>query len=690
MTDVDNNDTTIVTFDPVVEIPGGFLTGFIIPDASDGDTLVIFTNRVGQSSKGPTDLEQLSDDNWTWMKDRWGGFDSTSLAMAVTVCPGKPYAWFNIDKDTICEGSSIQFTDKSRNTETTEWEWIFEGGDPATSTDQNPSVRYDNAGTYKVTLIAKNSFGNDTLIVDDLITVEPAAYGGAASATETSICEGETANLKVEGSSGNIQWQESSDNSSWSDISGETSTTYTSPALSSDKYYRIKATSGTVCPEEYSNIVHIIVKAKPTVTANASPGTSLCDGEELTLTGGGADSYTWDHGVTDGTAFTPSVGSIEYTVTGEKDGCSNTAKITVVVHKNPTAEAGNNQDINNNQTADLSGSATGGTSPYSYSWTPTGKIDGDAAQQNVTTIELTATTVFTLIVKDAHNCTANDDVTVNVTGGDLAINPSTDKTDNTICEGESLTISANVSGGSSPYTYTWSPSGSGASFSASPTSNTTYYVTVKDDDGTEKTGSVDVIVNPLPEDPTSVSATATEVCSGDEVTLSYSGGSGNTFNWYSASCGGTVESSAIVHPTATITYYGRWENSCGVSDCKNVTITIKEATAITTQPKDGTFCSGGSYTLSITATGSGTLHYQWKKGSTNVGTDASVYDATEEGTYTCEVSGDCGTVTSNSATVSLLSNPVITQTISDVNITEGETANFSITVSGDDLSYKNT
>ncbi len=687
MTDVGNDDTTIVTFDPPVTIPGDFFAGFLVPDPSDGDTLVIWTNYIGESPKGGTDVEQLENGNWNWMSDRWTGFDSTSLAMKATVCPGKPYAWFSIVDNHICEGSSVAFTDKSRNTETTEWEWLFEGGDPATSTEQNPLVRYDNAGTYKVRLIAKNSFGKDTLLVENLIEVDPAAYGGIVSSAVEEICEEETVALKVEGSSDDIQWQVSSDNSSWSDISSATLTNYTTPALTSDKYYRVKAESGAVCPEDYSNVVHIIIKAKPIVTANADPGTSLCSGQELTLTGGGADSYTWDHGVADGSAFTPAVGSVKYTVTGTKNGCTNTDEITVVVHNNPTAEAGDNQDINNNQTANLSGSATGGTSPYSYAWSPSAKIDDDFENKDVTTVNLTATTVFTVEVKDKFGCKGTDDVTINVVGGELAINPSTNKTDNTICEGEEITISANASGGTSPYVYTWSPSGSGDSFTVSPISNTTYNVTVKDDSGTEKTASINVVVNPLPEDPTSVSATITNICSGDEVTLSYTGGSGNTFNWYSESCGGTVENSAIVNPTATVTYYGRWENGCGVSSCESVEITVTEATAISVQPQNGGICDGDAYGLSVTAIGDN-LSYEWKKDGSDVGADDASYSATSAGSYMCIVTGTCGTVNSETVTVTESTSPTITQNPVDASIEAGQTATFSVTATSDNLSYQ--
>lgn len=79
--------------------------------------------------------------------------------------------------------------------------------------------------------------------------------------------------------------------------------------------------------------IQVTVNSAPTVTATASPSTTLCTGDQLTLTGGGASTYTWDNGVTDGVAFAANTpGSTVYTVTGtDTNGCTNTATATVNV-----------------------------------------------------------------------------------------------------------------------------------------------------------------------------------------------------------------------------------------------------------------------------------------------------------------------------------------------------------------------
>jgi PKD repeat protein len=49
-------------------------------------------------------------------------------------------------------GSSISFTDVSQGVRPTNWFWEFEGGIPATSTEENPVVTYPKPGDFRVTL----------------------------------------------------------------------------------------------------------------------------------------------------------------------------------------------------------------------------------------------------------------------------------------------------------------------------------------------------------------------------------------------------------------------------------------------------------------------------------------------------------------------------------------------------------
>ncbi len=86
------------------------------------------------------------------------------------VIPVPPVADFIADNTNIFEGNNVNFTDLSTGNPTS-WSWNFPGGTPATSTDQNPTVDYNTAGTYDVTLIATNDEGSDTETKLNYITV---------------------------------------------------------------------------------------------------------------------------------------------------------------------------------------------------------------------------------------------------------------------------------------------------------------------------------------------------------------------------------------------------------------------------------------------------------------------------------------------------------------------------------------
>ena len=79
---------------------------------------------------------------------------------------------FTADATNIIEGESVNFSDQSSGN-ILSWNWIFEGGDPATSTEQNPTVIYSTEGTYDVTLTISNEINPNTLVKQDYIEVSP-------------------------------------------------------------------------------------------------------------------------------------------------------------------------------------------------------------------------------------------------------------------------------------------------------------------------------------------------------------------------------------------------------------------------------------------------------------------------------------------------------------------------------------
>ncbi len=97
-------------------------------------------------------------------------------------------AAFTSNVSQVCNGGTVQFTDQSIGTPTA-WDWTFPGGNPATSTLQNPVVTYSTPGVYDVTLHVTKGTINSTVIIPGMITVEaPVTAIPAQPSGPTSIC----------------------------------------------------------------------------------------------------------------------------------------------------------------------------------------------------------------------------------------------------------------------------------------------------------------------------------------------------------------------------------------------------------------------------------------------------------------------------------------------------------------------
>jgi PKD repeat protein len=113
-----------------------------------------------------------------------------------------PTAAFTADDTNIQVGGSVHYTDQSTNTTT--WNWAFEGGTPATSTAQNPTVVYNSVGTYDVTLVAGDGTNTDNLTKTDYIDVNNNVVPNAAfTADDTSISTGGTVNYTNQSTNAN-------------------------------------------------------------------------------------------------------------------------------------------------------------------------------------------------------------------------------------------------------------------------------------------------------------------------------------------------------------------------------------------------------------------------------------------------------------------------------------------------------
>jgi hypothetical protein len=142
----------------------------------------------------------------------------------------------------------------------------------------------------------------------------------------------------------------------------------------------------------------------------------------------------------------------------------------------------------------------------------------------------------------------------------------------------------------------------------------------------------------------------------------FRGTSGNTANPVSGATASTLNTGNL---TATSTFWVRVSNSCGTANSPTITVNVGAACDLTigTQPANSDIRPGGKVTLSVAATGTGALTFQWFKGnsgdtSTPVGgattNSLSVGPLTATTKFWVRVTSPCGTLNSATATVTLL------------------------------------
>lgn len=113
---------------------------------------------------------------------------------------------FSADVTEIIEGESVHFTDLSTQNPTA-WSWSFPGGTPSSSNEQNPTVRYNTPGTYRVSLTVSNNNCEISKTKNNMIIVH-GTVNADFSANITAICEGQTITFHSEATNAtSLQWQ---------------------------------------------------------------------------------------------------------------------------------------------------------------------------------------------------------------------------------------------------------------------------------------------------------------------------------------------------------------------------------------------------------------------------------------------------------------------------------------------------
>ena len=284
----------------------------------------------------------------------------------------------------------------------------------------------------------------------------------------------------------------------------------------------------------------------------------------------------------------------------------------------PVANSGNDTTVNNGTILTLHGSATGGTGTLSWHWEPANLLVNPDVQ-NPTTVNMGASTTFSLTVTDGIGCHGYDNMMVTVVGGPLGVNTTADPSP--ICLGESCQLMAIPTGGSGNYTYTWSSNPPGFSSNISnplvyPVVTTSYSVQLFDGFSAVNS-SATVTVHPKP---VADAGSNVSIPYGTTTTLhgNASGGLGNyDFLWTSSPSGFYSAQTDPVTPNlnmTTIFTLTATDHSTGcASDPDDVIVTVT-GNALNVNPVAAmsAICWGKSTQLyALAGGGSGTYTFTW-------------------------------------------------------------------------------
>ena len=391
-----------------------------------------------------------------------------------------------------------------------------------------------------------------------------------------------------------------------------------------------------------------------------------------TATGGAANYiYTWSPGgLTGPTQNNLTAGTYTVNVT-DANNCPGSTTLTVTqpaaalsvsLAATPTNCGAN--------TGTVTASATGGTTAYTYAWTPNAGSGG--------TISNLAAGSYSVVATDAQGCTANGNATVNTNNGPSI---SVVNSSNVTCFGSSNgSATVTGTGGTGTLTYSWAPGGLTGATQTTLAPNT-YTVTVTDAGGCTNATTVNIT------SPTAITVTTSNITpancgvSNGSATIAVSGGTGTyTYNWLPTGGSGLTANNI---PAGVYTVNVQDQNGCTAS--ANVVLTNVGGPTVSISNSTNVSCFGGNNgSATVTATGGTTPYtYAW----TPSGGSGATATGLLSGTYTVVVTDASGCISSATATITAPNAITITETITNDDCANPGSGQISTVVSNGTSPY---
>lgn len=456
------------------------------------------------------------------------------------------------------------------------------------------------AGTYTVTVTDANSC---TATFSRILT-QPTAISATASSVAASCFGGNNGSLTINATGGTSPYSYNRGTGS------QSNSTFTGLAAGS---YTVTVTDANACTSTVSGTV----SAPSAISSTATTTNATCNGSnsgaiDLSVSGGTAPyTYNWTGGIS--TQDLTGIAASTYIVTiTDANACTSTLSRTITEPTAISPSATTNAATCGASNGAINLSVSGGTSPYTFDW------GNGITSQNRTGLSSGA---YTVTVSDVSGCTATLSATVSNLNGATA---QTSSTNVTCFGGSNGSITLNVSGGTTPYTFDW---GNGIT-TQNPSGLTAnnYTVTITDANGCISTQTATVTEPSTIDVSVSSSSIACFGNSTGSISLSVSGGTAPyTYNWGGGITTPDRTGLAAGTYTATIT---------DANTCTTVAAsTINQPSASISTSLSATPANGGSNGSAAATTNGGTAPYTylWSNGNTTAnptGLAAGTYSVT--------------------------------------------------------------
>jgi len=466
--------TVTVNTLPTATITAGSATSFcaggaVTLTASSGTGYTYQWRRDGTSISGATSTSYVANAAGTYtVVVTANGCSTTSSGISVSLI-GAPSATITPASGTsICSGSSV-----SLNANTgTGYTYVWRRNGTAISGASSSSYSATSAGSYTVTITSNGCTTTSSAVS---VTVGTAPSATITAGGSTTFCSGASVTLSANTGTGlTYQWRRNG-----TAITGGTSSNY---AATQAGTYTVVITSGGCSTTSAGTTV--TVNASPTASITANGATAFCSGGSVVLNAATGTGYTYGwrrngaviSGATASSYTASQAGS--YTVVVSASGCSATsAAVQVTVGSAPSAtiSAGGSTTFCGRRIGHVN--ANTGTG-LTYQWRRNGSsITGATASSYAAAQSGTYTVVVT-----SNGCSTTS------SGRVVTVNAAPSVT----CSVSGSTITTSVSGGTSPYAYSWSNGGSSSSLTA--TTSGTYTVTVTGANGCSTSCSSSVTI----------------------------------------------------------------------------------------------------------------------------------------------------------------------------------------------------